>query len=134
MASGITPARRLFVRTSLVTGSTLALVVGAQSLITLDLHNSTFDNSTSVVAAAASSVPDQSSIISAAPSIVILRHPSVQTAPASSVNPEANPGQQAAPMANAPLIQPPAPIVVQPQAPVIVQAPAPSMPVTHSTR
>ncbi len=134
MASAITPARRLLVRTSLVTGSTLALVVGAQSLITLDLHNSTIDKSASAVAAAASSVADQSTIISAAPSIIILRHSSIQTTPAASINPQGNPTQQAAPAANAPAIQPPAPVAVQPQAPVIVQAPSQFIPMTRSTR
>ena len=36
MATGMTPAKRFAVRTSLVAGSTLAMVVGAQSLILLD--------------------------------------------------------------------------------------------------
>ena len=36
MASGMTPAKRFAVRTALVAGSTLAMVIGAQSLILLD--------------------------------------------------------------------------------------------------
>ena len=36
MASGMTPAKRFAVRTALVAGSTLATVIGAQSLILLD--------------------------------------------------------------------------------------------------
>ena len=38
MSSGLTPAKRLAVRASLVTGSTVALIVGAQTLITVDVQ------------------------------------------------------------------------------------------------
>jgi hypothetical protein len=50
MASGMTPAKRFAVRTSLVAGSTLAMVVGAQSLILLDTKSG------SAVASSAASI------------------------------------------------------------------------------
>jgi len=40
MASGMTPAKRFIVRTALVAGSTIATVMGAQSLILLDSTSS----------------------------------------------------------------------------------------------
>ena len=50
MATGMTPAKRFAVRTSLVAGSTLAVVLGAQSLILLDT------TSTNTVAISADSI------------------------------------------------------------------------------
>src|SRR5258707_9247794 len=38
MSSGLTPAKRFAIRASLVTGSTVALIVGAQTLITVDVQ------------------------------------------------------------------------------------------------
>ncbi len=38
MASGMTPAKRFAIRASLVSGSTVALIVGAQTLITVDVQ------------------------------------------------------------------------------------------------
>jgi len=38
MASGMTPAKRFAIRASLVSGSTVAVIVGAQTLITVDVQ------------------------------------------------------------------------------------------------
>ncbi|MFN8376053.1 MAG: hypothetical protein U0694_24660 [Anaerolineae bacterium] len=44
MTSGMTPAKRFLVRTSLITGSTLATIIGAQGLVMVDTNaNNAFD-------------------------------------------------------------------------------------------
>ena len=148
MASGMTAAKRFVVRTSLVTGSTLALVMGAQALVTVDVQNApvvqssttqiadTISTTTSVAAPTAAQT-----IIHAAPNIVILRHPSqANTLTANNTVQQAAPNnvvQLPRPVA----VQPPAPIIVQSQPQVVAQAsgpsnnqPAPSVPTTRSTR
>ena len=39
MASGMTPAKRFVIRAALISGSTVALVVGAQTLIAVDVQS-----------------------------------------------------------------------------------------------
>jgi hypothetical protein len=39
MASGMTPAKRFAIRAALVSGSTVALIVGAQTLIAVDVQS-----------------------------------------------------------------------------------------------
>ena len=60
MASGMTPAKRFAVRTSLVAGSTLAVVLGAQSLILLDTASSNplASSATSIVNTSTSTTAD----------------------------------------------------------------------------
>lgn len=143
MASGITPTKRFVVRTSLVTGSTLALIVGAQALVSVDLQNKSAEQSATTQIAESSTVlqtqplmPPTQAVISAAPNIVILRHPS-EAKPITSNNSN-QPPIHARPVQPAPsaLIQPPQPVVVPAQGPVVIQGSAPSAPAptTRSTR
>ncbi|WP_119070643.1 hypothetical protein [Aggregatilinea lenta] len=63
----LTTSKRFLVRLSLVTGSTLAAIIGAQSLASLDLQ------STSRAVEAAQTV-DTSTAAQVAPTITIIRH------------------------------------------------------------
>ncbi|GAB4575159.1 MAG: hypothetical protein Kow0077_25300 [Anaerolineae bacterium] len=143
-ASGLTPQKRFMVRLSLVTGSTLATIVGAQSLIALDAPPEPVDglNVPAVVIpepdvaapqqqatplqgllpvpTGESAQPSLSPTVSnAAPAITILRHPPAQSAPVTAGVPatSSTSPQQVS-------IQPPAPVELAPPAPVVVQAPA----------
>lgn len=131
MASGMTPTKRFAVRLSLVTSSTVALIIGAQSLATLDAVNAAPTDS------ANTAVVPTMSIVQAAPSITILRHAATtaQAAPSVSISPRASSGQSAA--------QPPAQLaaparsVMQPPVPVVISGSSmsmPSIPVTRSSR
>jgi hypothetical protein len=131
MASGMTPTKRFAVRLSLVTSSTVAMIIGAQSLATLDAVNAAPTDS------ANTAVVQTTSIVQAAPSITILRHAATtaQAAPSVSISPRSNGGQSAA--------QPPAQLaaparsVMQPPVPVVVSGSSmsmPSVPVTRSSR
>ncbi len=136
MATGMTSTRRFIVRLSLVTGSTLATIIGAQSLASFDgqalVTGGTAEAASPVQAfipeAAAPelqptqniNVPeassgqfaaDQSGIVHAPPAITILRHPGQATTTAASSSAAVQ-------------IQPPSPVEVAPPPPVVVQAPA----------
>lgn len=134
--SGMTATKRFIIRTSLITGSTLATIFGAQSLAALDTQlfatnanantadpaaPMTLPQSVTVAAPSPTSEPRQ-----AEPSIVILRRQgqsSTTTQAASSSSAPVVSIQPPAPIQ----VQAPAPVVVQQQgAPVVVQAPAPS--------
>lgn len=65
-------ARKLLVRTFLVTGSTVATIMGAQGLITLDQQTLTGATSNAAAADTITSAAPDITIASAAPSIVIL--------------------------------------------------------------
>ncbi|MCB9437645.1 MAG: hypothetical protein H6673_11770 [Anaerolineales bacterium] len=133
--SGMTATKRFIIRTSLITGSTLATIFGAQSLAALDTHlfatnanaNTTapmaLPQSVTVAAPSPTSAPRQ-----AEPSIVILRR---QGQSSSSTTTQAASGSSAPVVSIQPpapmQVQAPAPVIVQQQgAPVVVQAPAPS--------
>ena len=133
MASGMTPTKRLAVRLSLVTSSTVAMIIGAQSLATLDAVSAAPTDS------ANSAVVETTPVVQAVPSITILRRASTtaQAAPNLSISPRSSSGQSAA--------LPPAQIAVpsqgaiQPPVPVVVSIPAqvqqvPSVPTTRSSR
>ncbi|HEX3053804.1 MAG TPA: hypothetical protein VHP83_24305 [Aggregatilineaceae bacterium] len=112
MAAGLNSTKRFLVRLSLITSSTIATIVGAQSLAVMDRP----------------AVPQQNLVVSndttvpqAPPSIVILRHPG-QTA----LNSAQSVTQSGA------VVQPPQPITIAPPSPVIVSAPVQA--VTRSSR
>ncbi|HYO89127.1 MAG TPA: hypothetical protein VER79_10785 [Candidatus Limnocylindrales bacterium] len=133
MASGMTQSKRFAVRLSLVTSSTVAMIIGAQSLATLDQVNAApADNNTTAITQIVT-------IAQAAPSITILRHAgtTVQAAPSVSISPRSSSGQPAAQMAAQPAVRPQS--VMQPPVPVVVPAAAsapqiPSVPTTQSSR
>lgn len=135
MASGMTPAKRFLVRTALITGTTLSVVVGAQTLATLDLQRTTTpDTNPSGELTVNTNVANPAGIIKAAPSLVIVRHPPQVAAAPTQPNrpkPAGIVAQPPAPVA----IQAPPPVVVQPQQSSSAPASAPSAPpATHSTR
>ncbi len=147
-AAKLNATKRFAVRMSLVTGSTLATIIGAQSLAMLDeqafsalitpeaaqveqatsnvtlADSFTLQNSvpTAANAAVTSEATATANPVPAAPSIVILRRPG-QIAPVT-VQPTAAPAQavQSAPVQ----IAPPAPVQIAPPAPVVVQQAAPA--------
>ncbi len=141
MATGMTTGKKLIVRTSLFTGSTLAVIVGAQTLVGVDLQkaaatlqpqNNQIAESSTTVQLPTENVISTQTIISTAPNIVVLRHPS-QASTSSSSAPVIQ-HQTAAPIS----IQPPNPVAV-PQQTIIQQAPGQSqssvfVPTTRSTR
>src|SRR5712675_110385 len=75
MASGMTPAKRFAVRTSLVAGSTLAVVLGAQSLVLLDTSSSNpvASNAASIVNPTTSTTADSVDSQVATSTISIIR-------------------------------------------------------------
>jgi hypothetical protein len=114
----LTSTKRFAVRLSLVTGSTLATIIGAQSLASIDkLLTATPDPAVAVPQVQpdlSSAAPDLSGVTPAAdaahvaPSITILRRP----------------GQAGANTTSNVNIQPPAPVQITAPDPVIVQAPS----------
>ncbi|MBZ0316832.1 MAG: hypothetical protein K8L91_10480 [Anaerolineae bacterium] len=135
----MTPARRFIVRTSLVTGSTIATIVGAQSLALLDLQATTQADAVAEPTQAVNTevVNVEPTIITeSAPSITIIRRPANQTtanvAPAVSSNPSSvnttasgsTPTNQVTSQ-----IMPPNPIQSQP-----VTISMPQQPTTRSSR
>lgn len=127
--------RKLMVRTALVTGATVASLMGAQSLALMDkaaLAAAEFTPSPEVAAAspilnetpiAAKTAPNIT-IQRAAPSVIILRHPG-QPAPSTGKT-------SARPAPKNTVIQPPVPAQISAHDPVIVSQPAPA--VTRSSR
>ncbi len=133
MASGMTPTRRLAVRLSLVTSSTVAMIIGAQSLATLDAVSAAPTDS------ANSAIVQTASVVQAVPSITILRRASTtaQAAPHVSISPRSSSGQSAA--LSPSQLAAPAQRAIQPPVPVVVSIPAqvqqvPSVPTTRSSR
>ncbi len=132
-------ARRLLVRTALITGSTVATVIGAQGLAMLDRQTAAnitpgeaADNLVSAVSSGAAiqsgatpaqeiaGLTAQHNIVHAAPSIIILRQPGKTVA-------ERSPNQQ-------PIIQPPNPVQLAAPPPIIIQQVAvPAAPLTASS-
>ena len=137
---------RFIIRTSLVTGSTIAAFVGAQSLAALDLSQQNDIVVSDFTAEPVGDVtlveqPVTPSIQQAEPSldiravepnIVILRR-----SDGSSVNPttvQTSTTTTALQPPNAVVVQPPNPVVVQQTSPAVVQQTTAARPVTRSTR
>lgn len=120
-------ARKLLVRTALVTSTTIATLIGAQNFAMLDARNfqteatpSNEPNEVVVVTPVATRTPvpveraaPDITIMNVAPSITILR----QSGQANAVQPVA--------AANVTSIQPPAPAQIEAPSPVVVQQPIP---------
>lgn len=129
--------KRMLVRTSIVAGSTVATLIGAQTLITVDKQNPNLNGSASTVEIQVqnTAIPQQPlptatqviralptiNIIHAAPSITIVR----QAGRASNQPAETVAAQPTAVIAQA-VIKPPAPVEIAPPAPIIVQQPSSS--------
>lgn len=124
--------KRMLVRTSLVAGSTVATLIGAQTLITVDQQNPALNTSTTQIEVQlqSTSIPQQAqptatlivralpiiNIVHVAPSISIVRQPGQvnnQAAQTIAAQPTGVPAQA--------VIQPPSPVVIAPPAPIIVQ-------------
>jgi hypothetical protein len=114
----LTSTKRFAVRLSLVTGSTLATIIGAQSLASVDRHltatpdpavtSPQVEPALNTVPPVISGVTPSATAVHAAPSITILRRP----------------GQAGASANTSVAIQPPAPVEITAPQPVIVQAPS----------
>jgi hypothetical protein len=110
----LTSTKRFAVRLSLVTGSTLATIIGAQNLAAVDKPITATPDPAVTSPQLQPAPPDISSVTSsanaahAAPSITILRRP----------------GQAGANTTSNVTIQPPAPVQITAPDPVIVQAPS----------
>ncbi len=129
--------KRFAVRLSLVTGSTLATIIGAQSLAALDRTSAPSQDVVSPALAqlqpqsfnsdpAASNSLSGNTIPGSAPVITILRHLGDGESDDDSSR-------------NTTVIQPPSPVQISPPSPVVVQAPAsqvfvPVRPRTRSSR
>lgn len=132
----LTPAKRFDVRTALVTGTTLATIIGAQALASLDKATLSQTTPSAIASPANPAVvmPFQSEgsgdVAAAAPNIVILRHAG---GPASV--PTVAPPQPITSVVGAQpaAIQPPNPVQVAPPQAVAQQI-APIAPITRSTR
>ncbi len=108
MASGMSSTKRFLVRLSLVTGSTMATIIGAQSLAMLDTAKGV-QTAQQQDAAAVQNTNTRSTFVQAAPpTITILRHSSNGIVSRESV--------QAA-------VQPPQAVTIAPPSPVVVSAP-----------
>lgn len=136
----MTPARRFIVRTSLVTGSTIATIVGAQSLALLDLQANTQADAvaepTQVVNTEAVHV-EPTIITESAPSVTIIRRPASQTNTTSAVAPSVSTNTSAGTTTSGSTptnqvtsqIMPPNPVQSQP-----VTISMPQQPTTRSSR
>ncbi|MBL8145964.1 MAG: hypothetical protein JNL34_06235 [Anaerolineae bacterium] len=131
MASGMTSNKRFAVRLSLVTTSTLALIMGAQSLATLDTVNAAAaatEHSAGATVTNTAASTTETVIANAAPQITILRHaaPSITIqAHDSTASTTATKSSTAA-----------APATMQPPVPVVVSSSSQSfsIPMTRSSR
>ncbi|MFN8376450.1 MAG: hypothetical protein U0694_26710 [Anaerolineae bacterium] len=99
----MTPAKRFLVRTSLITGSTMATILGAQSLAVLDLN--TMQADTVEVQPA-----DTTTVSSAAPGLIIIRHSADDTVKSAS-----NLSNTVVTAPNPVVVRPPDPVIVQPR-------------------
>lgn len=138
-------ARKLLIRSALVTSSTIATFIGAQNLAMLDTRQFGVTQTPAPEAAVILPLPDGSAVTAppvqqvapalmirkAAPSIIVLR----QSQPQAVTNPSSV-GQSPV-QASTSLIQPPAPAQIAAPAPVIVQQPGAvivQQPVPQSSR
>jgi hypothetical protein len=132
----MTSSKRFAVRTALVTGTTLATIIGAQALASLDETAFSKTPPASVAPAEISAQANSAPVFSttpqapaAAPNIVILRHASKRSSVTAPV-PQTNTG---ASNSQAVIIQPPNPVQVAAPQPV-PQASAPVVARTRSSR
>lgn len=121
-------ARKLLVRSALVTSATIATAIGAENLALLDANNLNLKLTPNAAQtalnpdpAAAASAPIQQAapdliIRRAAPNLVVLRHAGQQTGSSAVVN-------NAATAPSTTLIQPPASAQISIPSPVVVQLP-----------
>ena len=110
--AGIDRSKRIIVRTALITGSTIATVIGAQSLAILDqVQLGAASGADATVASADQTQTSTSSVVTnAAPNIVILRHPGETSSSTQTTTAQGSSG---------PVIRPPSPVEVT--APTITQ-------------
>ena len=80
MAPGMTPAKRFVIRTALISGSTVALVVGAQTLIAVDVQSGRMAKDGSTISASNSI---QSASNTASSGVTILRQSNDSVFPSS---------------------------------------------------
>lgn len=128
-------ARKLLVRTALVTTSTIATLIGAQNLALMDARalmpaETVTDNN--VVGAMPDAVQAPVPVTHSAPEITIM-----QAAPSITILRQAGQVSMAAPAVSAPTttsIQPPAPAQISAPAPVIVQQAQPVPQRSRSSR
>jgi hypothetical protein len=114
----LTSTKRFAVRLSLVTGSTLATIIGAQSLASVDRHMTATPDP-------AVTSPQVEPALNTAPPIVSGFTPSATAAHAApSITILRRPGQAGASASANVAIQPPAPIEITAPEPVIVQVPS----------
>lgn len=153
MSAKMTPTKRFIVRTALVTSTTLATIMGAQALASIDA--AAFSEPTPpatelatqplaiLTAPTTTHTTTTENVTASAPNLVILRHgglqaPSNTNLRASSASPVST-SQQITPP-NAVQVAPPAPVaqqsapVVQPPAPSIQPPAQVSVPSTRSSR
>ena len=137
----MTPTKRFAVRTTLVTGTTLATIIGAQALVSLDEDAFSATPPASVAPveltpqqtgntsmALPTNTPSTTVLKAAPPTIVILRHAGQNP---SAVAPATNTIAINPPVA---VIQPPNPVQVVAPQPVPQQQSAPAVAQTRSTR
>ncbi|WP_119071386.1 hypothetical protein [Aggregatilinea lenta] len=132
----LTPTKRFNVRTALVTGTSLATIIGAQALTSLDKAALSQTTPSAIINPVDSAdvmlfQPDASDNVSAAaPNIVILRHAGRPAGVPAVIPPQSNTSVVGAPPA---AIVPPNPVQVAPPQAVVQQI-APVAPVTRSSR
>lgn len=131
----MTSTKRFAVRTALVTSTTLATIIGAQALASIDEAARAQPAPAPVIAFADPALDTGQPVSAAAPNIVILRHTGEASAPAISIQTQ-TPAQNSANTANqsAAHIQPPNPVQIVPPAPVVRQVDVQPVPVTRSSR
>lgn len=144
MATNMNRPKRMLVRVTLVTGTTVATLIGAQTLALMDRQsllgtNNAANSNTpqptlnSPLMPTTMSVSPTIEIQHVAPSITILRQPGQVVAQPASPQSSGNMPAQAAIQPPSPVqINAPAPIVVQQGSPVVIQQP--STATTQSTR
>lgn len=120
--------KKMLVRTAFVTGTTMATLLGAQTLALLDQRSLTPPSSGSletippsplVVATAQPADTSPAALLHVAPSIVILREPGQ----AAVNNGQLTSAQPSAAQSSTVAIQPPSPVQLSAPAPIIVQQP-----------
>ncbi|MBI1276658.1 MAG: hypothetical protein GC179_00885 [Anaerolineaceae bacterium] len=132
MTSGMTPLKRFAVRATLVVGSTMATIVGAETLATLDIKpTSILPANPADTAVITPAIESTKTVISSAPTIVIIRHSPVNNPVPKVTNSTPINIQPPRPIT---IVQPPPVVIVQSSSPAQVQSQAPSQPSTQSSR
>jgi len=135
----MTSTKRFAVRTDLVTSTTLATVIGAQALASIDEAARAQPIPAPTIAPADPVLQPTTAtgqpVSAAVPNVVILRHAGEVSAPAINVEPQApaRPSASVVSGSAAPIL-PPNPVQIAPPAPVVQQVAAQPAPVTRSSR